>query len=135
MRTLLLAAVLAATATSAQAQSLQLSGKVGYLQEWELAATVARRDAGRKHAFSGPLTLRHVGLCSSGGIEEKSGEISLEMAGASHAVKAKLTIDGRECAFSGTLSEASAGVMECPGSQGIPLSLWIKTSGSAANLP
>ena len=126
MRTPALAVVLAALASSAQAQSLQLAGKAGFLQEWELAATVAPQDPGRKHAFSGPLTLRHVGVCSTGGIEKKSGEIRFEMTGASLKVKARLIIDGTECAFNGTLSEASTGVMECPGTQGVPLSLWTK---------
>jgi hypothetical protein len=127
LTTPMLALVLAAVATSAaSAQSLQVAGKAGYLQEWELAATVTPRTSRGKTEFSGPLTLKHVGVCSTGGIEEKSGEIRFEMLGAASRIKAKLVVDGAECAFSGTLSEAATGVMECPGTQGVPLSLWTK---------
>ena len=123
MRASVVALALAAAASGAQAQSLHLAGKAGYLQEWELSATVAPQDPLRKGALSGPLTLKHVGICSAGGAEEKSGEIRLETTAASR-ITAKLTVDGAECAFSGTLSEASAGVLECPGIQGVPMSLW-----------
>jgi len=129
LRTPMLALVLAAaaaSATSAQAQSLQVAGKAGYLQGWELAATVIPRTSRGKTEFSGPLTLRHVGVCSTGGIEEKSGEIRFEKLGAASRIRAKLVVDGAECTFSGTLSEAATGVMECPGTQGVPLSLSTK---------
>ena len=125
MLALVLAAV-ATSATSARAQSLQVAGKAGYLQEWELAATVAPRTSRGKTEFSGALILKHVGVCSTGGIEEKSGEIRFHMLGAASRIKAKLVVDGAECAFDGTLSETATGVMECPGTQGVPLSLWTK---------
>lgn len=109
-----------------QAQSLQVAGKAGFLQEWELAATVTADGSGRSKAYSGPLTLKHVGLCSTAGAEEKSGEIRLQMVASPRRIKATLVVDGLACAYNGSLSETETGLMDCPGGQGIPLSLWLK---------
>jgi hypothetical protein len=110
---------------SAQAQSLNVAGKAGYLEEWELAATVTPQDPEQRN-FSGPMTLKHVGVCSVGAVVEKSGELQLERMSASQQVKAKLMVDGMQCAFEGTLSETARGVLQCPGSSGVPLVLWTK---------
>jgi hypothetical protein len=125
LRTPALAMVMALVASPASAQSLNLAGKAGYLQEWELAATVTPTASRGGTEFSGALVLKHVGVCSTGGIEEKSGELRFERLGASR-IKAKLKLDGAECAFTGSLSETSTGLLECPGTQGVPLSLWMK---------
>ena len=68
MRIFLLPIVLGALAGPASAQSLQLLGYSGYLGEWELTATVAEDASGRSE-YSGPVTLKHVGICSQDGPE------------------------------------------------------------------
>ena len=65
--------VLGLLPTPAGAQSLQVIGYSGYLGEWELTATVTERISSRTKEYSGPLTMRHIGLCTQDGPEEKTG--------------------------------------------------------------
>ena len=61
----------------ALAQSYSASGQVGYLQEWEIKGSLAKTMTVTGADYSGPVTLRHVGLCSVNGLEEKSGVVRL----------------------------------------------------------
>ena len=79
MRALFLPIVLGALATPASAQSLQIVGYSGYLGEWELTATVTETASGHTKEYSGPLTMKHVGLCTQDGPEEKTGEMRLQI--------------------------------------------------------
>ena len=79
MRAFFLPIVLSALATPAGAQSLQVTGYTGYLGEWELTATVTKSVSGRTKEYSGPLTMKHVGLCTQDGPEEKTGEMRLQI--------------------------------------------------------
>ena len=117
---------LVALPLSAQAQSLQLIGKAGYLSEWELAADVRESPATGRKVYAGPMTLKHVGLCSTTGPEYKTGEIRLELSRWTSALTATLTFDGKTCSYSGKLADDYTGVMDCPGTQGVPLTLWMK---------
>jgi len=121
----LVASAATAQAIGAEAQSLNVAGKAGFLEEWELAATVTPQDPQQRN-FSGPMTLKHVGVCSVGAVVEKSGELQLERMSDPRRVKAKLLVDGMQCAFEGALSEAAPGVLQCPGSPSVPLVLWTK---------
>jgi hypothetical protein len=123
LRSLSLVAACAALSFPAQSQPLKISGKAGYLSEWELSADVQESASSGRRAYSGPMTLKHVGLCSMNGPEFKTGEIRLELSRWSSAMTATLTFDGRICTYSGKLSDDHAGVMECPGTQGVPLTL------------
>jgi hypothetical protein len=113
----------ATVSLSAQAQPLKISGKAGYLSEWELAADVQESPSSGRKAYAGPMTLKHVGLCSMSGPEFKTGEIRLELSRWTSAMTATLTFDGKTCTYSGKLSDDYAGFMECPGTQGVPLTL------------
>src|SRR5215510_7349535 len=119
------AAVLAvAWAGPAVAQSSQLAGKLGYLSEWEVTARVAARGAAANREFSGPLTVRHVGVCAPGHPVEMAGEIRYRITGwLSRRMEATLVIDGTECGFAGKLGQAYEGVLSCPQWRGVPLSL------------
>ena len=80
MRTLfLLVLILSAVASPGRAQSLRVTGATGYLSEWEVSGKVTESVSGRVREFSGPLTMRHVGLCSQAGPEERAAEIRLQM--------------------------------------------------------
>ena len=70
MRAVLSFCLATAVAPNAYAQALKVSGQLGVLGEWELSATLSRQPAAVKRQFSGPLTLKHVGICSQDGPEE-----------------------------------------------------------------
>ena len=77
MRTIFQLAVLGVLATPAGAESLEVLGYAGVLGEWELTASVTGNDNTR--AYSGPLTMTHVGICTVDGPEEKKGEIRFRL--------------------------------------------------------
>ena len=109
--------------TSGTEAELQVSGQAGVLGEWELTATLIAAGAGQP--FSGPLFMKHVGLCSVDGPEEKKGEIQLQLVGPSR-VKATLFVDGATCIYDGRKSDAYNGMMRCPDRRDVPLVLWLK---------
>jgi hypothetical protein len=125
VRAFFLSIVLAALASPACAQSLQLLGYSGYLGEWELTATVAE-NASSPNEFAGPMVLKHVGICTQDGPEERSGEIRLRTSASRSRLNATLSVAGVECSFSGQLSDAYTGTMSCPDREAVPLRLWLK---------
>jgi hypothetical protein len=119
--------ILSIIATSAgAAQRLQVIGYAGYLGEWELTATVMETPSGSTPEYSGPLTMKHVGICTQDGPEEKAGALRFQMSASSSRLNATLSVAGVECTYSGQLSDSYAGTMNCPGRQGVPLKLWVK---------
>ena len=105
-------------------QSLQIAGYVGHLGEWELMATLARDATGGVRELSGPMSMKHTGLCSQDGPEEKTGEMRMRLSRLSASVEARLLIDGVECTYSGTMSSSNRGKMVCPDRRSVPLTLW-----------
>ena len=126
MRAFFLPIVLSALATPAVAQSLQVVGYSGHLGEWELTATVTESASSRTKEYSGPLTMKHIGLCTQDGPEEKTGEMRFRLSTSPAALSATLSIAGIECTYSGRLSDPYTGTMDCPGRQAVPLKLWLK---------
>lgn len=126
MKALFLSVVLGALATSAQAQSLQVIGYSGYLGEWELTAAVTEKVSSQTKEYSGPLTMKHVGLCTQDGPEEKTGEIRFQISALSAQLNATLSVAGVECTYSGRLSDSYDGTMNCPDREAVPLKLWVK---------
>ncbi|MEP6723587.1 MAG: hypothetical protein ABJA77_19255 [Variovorax sp.] len=124
--TLVTLVTLATLATQVQAQSLQVIGYSGRLGEWELSADVTGTTSGRVKAFSGPLTLRHVGICTTDGSEQKTGEIRLQLSHSRSVMEATLWLDGAECRYSGRLAGRYTGSMDCPGRPAVPVTLWLK---------
>jgi hypothetical protein len=123
VKAFLLLIVLGALATPAVAQSLQVVGYSGYLGEWELTATVTQD--GRKQ-YAGPMTMKHVGICTQDGPEEKSGEMRFQLSAAPSRLDATLIVAGVECSYSGALSDYYSGTMNCPNREAVPLKLWVK---------
>jgi hypothetical protein len=112
--------------TTLQAQSLEVIGYSGYLGEWELTATVTEDVSGRTKEYSGPLTMRHVGLCTQDGPEEKTGEMRFQISASFNRFNATLLVAGVECTYSGRLSDSYNGTMNCSGREAVPLKLWVK---------
>lgn len=126
MKAVILPIVLAVLAAPAGAESLQVLGYAGVLGEWELTATVTEKAVGRTTEFVGPLTMKHVGVCTRDGPEETSGEIRFQRSAWSSRLKATLSLAGVECTYSGRLSGSYTGMMICPDRQPVPLTLWLK---------
>ena len=124
MRALLLLIMLGALATPAQAQSRQVFGYAGVLGEWELTATVTENSSRRSKEFSGPLTMKHTGVCTQDGPEEKTGELQFQLS--SSRLTATLLVAGVACTYSGKLSDSYSGMMNCPDRSAVPLRLWVK---------
>jgi hypothetical protein len=115
--------VLGALTTPAGAESLQVIGYSGYLGEWELTATVTG-IASQPKEYAGPMTMKHVGLCTQEGPEEKTGEIHLHISGTQ--LDAVLSVAGVTCSFGGRLSDAYNGILSCADRETVPLKLWVK---------
>jgi len=110
----------------AYAETRQVIGYAGVLGEWELTATVTENASSRPKEFSGPLTLKHTGVCTRDGPEEKKGEMRLQMSARSSQLNATLSVDGVACSYSGKLSDSYSGMMSCADRPAIPLRLWVK---------
>ena len=128
LRTLLFVMALAVTADPAFAGWLRVSGTAGYLSEWQLDGNVTERISAGVKEYFGPLTWKHVGVCSPNGPQEKSGEIRFHISGSgaiSH-IRANLSLDGARCTYAGDWSGNSSGLMDCSDAKGIPLTLSFK---------
>jgi hypothetical protein len=126
MRALLLLIALGALAAPARSQSLEVIGYAGVLGEWEVTATVTEKTSLLTREYSGPLTMKHVGLCTQDGPEEKAGEIRFQISALSSRLTATLSVAGIDCTYRGRLSDSYTGVMHCPDRQAVPLELWVK---------
>jgi hypothetical protein len=115
-----------ALAAPAQARSMQLVGYAGVLGEWELTATVTESAPGRTKEFSGPLSMKHVGICTQEGPEEKTGEIRFQISALSSRLDATLLVEGVACSYSAGLSDPYSGMLACRDREAIPLKLWLK---------
>ena len=117
---------MSALAAPAGAQSLQVIGYSGYLGEWELTATVTENAPLLSSEFSGPLSMKHIGICTQDGPEEKSGEIRFQISALSSRLDATLLVEGMECTYSARSADPYSGVMACPDGKAVPLKLWLK---------
>jgi hypothetical protein len=124
VRAVLLPIVLGVLAAPAAAQSVEVLGYAGALGEWELTATVTEASH-RSKEFSGPLTMKHVGICTQDGPEEKTGAIRFQLSSSSSQLNATLSVAGEECTYSGSLSDSYTGLMTCPDRGPVPLTLWV----------
>ena len=91
-----------------------------------MTATVTETAPGSSKEYSGPLTMKHVGLCTQDGPEEKTGEMRFQISTSSSRLNATLSVAGVECTYSGRLSDSYTGMMNCPDRQAVPLKLWVK---------
>jgi len=127
MRTLSLFMAVAAFTAPVRAQSvLQLEGQTGYLGEYELSGTVSKQSSNGGTEFSGPLVVKHVGLCTHAGPQEATSEIKLQIAASSRRVAATVMFEGLACTYQGVLSESYHGFMNCGNQTSLPLRLWTK---------
>lgn len=124
MRVLLVPVLLGALSGPAGAESLEVVGYSGFLGEWEITATVTA-NAEHPAEYAGPLTMKHVGLCTQDGPEEKTGDMRLRISAPSQ-LEATLSVADIKCSFHGRLSEFYSGTLNCPDREAVPLKLWVK---------
>jgi hypothetical protein len=122
VRTPFLGTVLSVLCFAAPARSLEVVGYAGVLGEWELAASVIQGE--QEGAYSGAVTMTHVGVCTQDGPEQKTGEIRLRIAASQ--LNATLSLGGVECTYSARLSDAYKGHMICPDRSTLPLTLFVR---------
>lgn len=126
MRALLLLFALGAFSSPMQAKSLQVLGYAGPLGEWELTATVTEEPRWWSNEFSGLMSMKHVGICTQDGPEEKTGEIRFNISALTRQLNATVQVEGIECTYSARSSEPYSGLMACPDREAVPLKLWLK---------
>jgi hypothetical protein len=124
-RALITAIWIGTGAGNAIAQSYAVNGQIGYLQEWEMKANLAKTITSRGVNYDGPVTLRHVGLCSVNGVEEKSGVVRLTVSRRTSAVEGMLTMKDDTCRIVASAPNPHSGLLNCRDGQGIPISLSI----------
>jgi hypothetical protein len=114
--------VLILAAGAARAGSIHVKGTAGYISEWQLSGDLTEAGPAGSQQFSGSLTWKHVGLCSSNGAEEKFGYIKVQVsrAGSVPRIGAMLWPEGIECTFS-----ESSRFMDCSDGSRVPLTLSI----------
>jgi hypothetical protein len=110
-----------AGAGSVLAQSYSINGQIGYLQEWEMKADLARTTTASGVSYDGPVTLRHIGLCSVNGPEEKSGVVRLTVSRKTSAVEGTLTMADDTCRIAASASKPHSGLLNCRDGQGVPI--------------
>jgi hypothetical protein len=82
------------------------------------------------------LTLRHVGLCSVNGAEEKSGALRLTVSRWTSGVEGTLAMDGDSCRVVASGSRPYSGLLNCRNAQGVPISFSIdEASATVARAP
>ncbi|WP_454624967.1 hypothetical protein [Bradyrhizobium cenepequi] len=91
-----------------------------------MTGTVTETASGQIKEYSGPLTMKHVGLCTQDGPEEKTGEMRLQISASLSQLNATFSVAGVECTYSGRLSDSYTGMMRCPARQAVPLKLWVR---------
>jgi hypothetical protein len=111
-------------AVPAIAEPMRLHGMTGYVREYELSGSASEQNWNGKRIFSGPLTVKHVGLCTHDGPNETVGEIRLEFSRWSSRVAVTLDFQGSKCQYEGVLSESHLGFMDCGREGSLPLRLW-----------
>jgi hypothetical protein len=121
VRALISAIWIGAGTGSMMAQSYSVSGQVGYLQEWEMKANLARTITSSGVSYDGPVTLRHVGLCSVNGVEEKSGAVRLTVSRKTSAVEGTLSLKDDTCRIAASASKPYSGLLNCRDGQGVPI--------------
>lgn len=130
MRAIASAMLILVGTPTALAQSYSASGQIGYLQEWEIKGSLARTATRSGADYSGAVTLRHVGLCSANGVEEKPGKVELKVS--SSRLEGTLALDDDNCKIVASAAASYSGLLNCRNGQGVPIHLSIGEASPVA---
>ena len=127
-RAALIMLMLSSAGDPAQSRSLSFSGNAGYLSEWQISATVSDAGSERSGALSGPVTMKHTGLCAVEGLLENFGEMSVELSGWGpfSKIDIRMSFASAQCVYRGSFSEILKGFMDCSDARSVPVELSIK---------
>lgn len=104
-----------------------VTGRAGYLSEWEVTGKAHATTAGQQTEFAGPLVMKHIGLCTTNGPVEKSGEIRFRRTGfLTSRIEGQLSFADEKCTFTAREGTTYDGIMQCPGTRGVPFSLKVE---------
>ncbi|MCP1829602.1 MULTISPECIES: hypothetical protein [Bradyrhizobium] len=106
--------------------AMEILGQAGVLGEWELTGHLTESAPDAPRQFSGPLKMKHVGICTQDGPDERAGEIKLQITGADSQVTAELVLDGAPCTYSARKTRNYEGTLSCEGRAPVPLLVWLK---------
>ncbi|MGF6310303.1 hypothetical protein ABIB82_004407 [Bradyrhizobium sp. i1.8.4] len=106
--------------------AMEILGQAGVLGEWELTGHLTESGPDARGQFSGSLKMKHVGLCTQDGPEERAGEIRLQFMGADSQVTAEMVLDGAPCTYSARKTHSYEGTLSCAGRAPVPLLVWLK---------
>jgi hypothetical protein len=111
----------------AHAETRQLVGTAGYLSEWEVRGALTENVSATGSEFFGPVTWKHIGVCSANGPEEKRGVIKAQInrSGRIPRIEATVSLEKAQCTFNGNFSERTSVVMDCSDAKGVPLTFSI----------
>jgi hypothetical protein len=130
-QSLFLSAILLFAGSAASAQTLSAWGVAGYLSEWQLKAELSRTPTNGE--FSGPMSIKHVGLCTHDGPDETTTQLDLRISDAKpwfvtakSEIKATFVMAGSECTLTGSFSGTYRGSMDCASAKGIPIEISVK---------
>ena len=126
VRALIVAVAVSTLVAGAAAAQREVFGYAGDLGEWEITASVTKNASMPTIEFSGPLVMKHVGICTREGPEERSGEIRFHLSSASSRLNATIMVAGVECRYSAKLADFYSGIMTCKDGQSLQLKLWVK---------
>jgi hypothetical protein len=130
----LLGVAACAVSSAAIAQSYSANGQISYLQEWEMKGSLAKTMTRTGTNYDGPVTLRHVGLCSTNGIEEKSGVVQLRIPPTNAGFVGTLALKDDNCQISASAGQPYTGLLSCRDGQGIPIHFTIEPVTSEPTL-
>jgi hypothetical protein len=121
----------AAAAGPALARTVVLKGQVGYIGEWAFSARLdpVPASAAPEASYAGPLTMRHIGVCSADGPEERHGRLTAAL-GPVGVDRLLLSYEGTSCVYAGSPATTTAvvrGFMRCNGGAQVPIYFWIVT--------
>jgi len=125
MRAFAIASLIAVSITPARAQSLRVSGHFGYLGEYEFSAEVIPKASNEREEFSGPMIIRHIGLCTHNGPNQMDGQIQLQFSNKTSRIAATLSFDKQRCTYNGNMSKTDVGELVCS-TDAVPFSIWSK---------
>lgn len=112
--------------SQARAADVAVTGRLGFMSEWEISATARTIGTGRGGEFTGPLVIKHLAACMPNETAEKSGEIRFRRTGLlSSWIEGELTFDKERCTFEAR-EGTDEGTMKCPNKGGVPLNLKIQ---------
>jgi hypothetical protein len=123
---LTLAVAMCCGTSAALAQSYAAKGHIGYLGEWEMTASLTRAENGAATDYAGPITLRHVGLCSTNGVEEKSGIVEIRISPKTSAAEGTIALKDDSCRLVAPSARSYSGILNCRDGQGVPITFSIE---------